>query len=261
MRFLTLAFTFALFAQAPLSFEVASVKPGVGERVGEPTSSVPGRFPPGGRFEAVNSQLLTIIRRAYDEFTQPGQIVGPPELLEARFDIDARAASDVPERSVRLMLRQLLVDRFKMKVHTETRIVDGHELVLDRRDGKLGPRIRPAKTNCKGIEPQMVVAPGKTVACGLSYAIQDGMWRYYFGGRSIGSLRSLAETTLGHRVIDATGLTGAYDIELSWRADATDLDGPSLQAAIKEQLGLRLQPAKVELAVLVIDHLERPTPN
>ena len=99
------------------------------------------------------------------------------------------------------------------------------------------------------------------MACRVTYAIQDGLWRYYFGGGSLGSLRSRAETTLGHRVIDATGLTGVFDIELSWRANPNDLEGPSFQVAIKDQLGLRLQPAKVELDVLVIDHLERPTPN
>jgi uncharacterized protein (TIGR03435 family) len=107
----------------------------------------------------------------------------------------------------------------------------------------------------------MTATPRGTVPCGLNSSVQDGMWRYYFGGRTIESIRILAQNTLGHRVNNGTGLSGAYDIELSWRVSPDDLDGPSFESAIKDQLGLRLQPAKVEVETLVIDHIERPTQN
>jgi len=139
-------------AQAPasLAFEAASVKAGPGEQADGSTFIVPGRFLPGGRFEARNSQLLTLIRRAYEEFSlEPGQISGPTALLEERFDVDGRAGRDVTEPTIRLMLRQLLADRFKMRVHTEKRTVDAYELVVARTARRLGPQIRPAKADCK----------------------------------------------------------------------------------------------------------------
>jgi uncharacterized protein (TIGR03435 family) len=269
------ALTVASAAQEPpsqpgLRFEVASVKPGAGERIGETTFIVPGRFLPGGRFEARNSQLLTIIRRAYQEFSlEPGQIVGTSQLLEERFDIDGRAASDVPQDSIRFMLRQLLADRFKLKVHTETRTVDAYELVLNRVDGRLGPQIRRATTDCTqsnvaAAQGGFVPPPPSLTArppCSVVSGIGDGVRRSYLGGRRVDNLAIVLQNVLGRKVTNRTGLTGEFDIELMWAVDESDPKLPSLFTAVREQLGLRLREAKVPMEVLVIDAVEQPTPD
>ena len=260
-------------AQAPasLAFEVASVKAGPGEQADGSTFIVPGRFLPGGRFEARNSQLLTLIRRAYEEFSlEPGQISGPTALLEERFDVDGRAGRDVTEPTIRLMLRQLLADRFKMRVHTEKRTVDAYELVVARTARRLGPQIRPAKADCKATVaavargemamPQAAVAGGP-IACGVSSGVRDGANRYYLGGRPIGNLAIVLQNVLNRRVIDRTGLIGEFDVELFWAVDSANEKLPSLLTAVRDQLGLRLQPGKTEIESLVIDHAERPTPD
>jgi len=258
-------------APAPLAFEVASVKAGPGEQAEGSTFIVPGRFLPGGRFEARNSQLLTLVRRAYEEFSlEPGQIIGPTELLEERFDVDGRAGRDVPEPIIRLMLRQLLADRFKMRVHTEKRTVDAYELLVARTDRRLGPQIRPAKADCKATMaavargemamPQAAVAGGP-IACGVSSGVRDGANRYYLGGRPISNLAIVLQNVLNRRVIDRTGLIGEFDVELFWAVDSANEKLPSLLTAVRDQLGLRLQPGKTEIESLVIDHVERPTPD
>jgi uncharacterized protein (TIGR03435 family) len=258
-------------APAPLAFEVASVKAGPGEKLEGSTFIVPGRFLPGGRFEARNSQLLTLVRRAYEEFSfEPGQIMGPTEILEERFDVDGRAGSDVPEPTIRLMLRQLLADRFKLRVHTENRLFDAYELVPARADRRLGPQIRPAKADCKAINaavargemaPPRATVAGGPVSCGVSSGIRDGAMRYYLGGRPIANLAIVLQNALSRRVTDKTGLAGEFDVELFWAVDSSNERLPSLLTAVRDQLGFRLQLAKAEMEVLVIDHIERPTPD
>jgi len=258
-------------AQQPApGFEVASVKRGAGERVGEPTFIVPGRFLPGGRFEAINSQLLTLIRRAYQEFSlEPGQIAGAHELLEERFDVDARAASDVPDDTVRLMLRNLLADRFKLKVHTETRTVDAYALVLDRNDGRLGPQMRASKTDCTAANAARAQGPvalppssmSARPSCGVVTGIADGRRRYYLGAREVDNIAIVLQNVLARRVINRTGLAGAFDMELSWAVAEDDPTLPSIFTALRDQLGLRLQNTSVPMEVLVIDSVEEPTPN
>ena len=182
--------------------------------------------------------------------------------------MDARAGRDVPEDTVRLMLQQLLADRFKMAFHLEQRTVDAYELVLDRSNGRLGPQMRPAKADCRAIDaalargeipiPQAAVAGGP-FDCGVSSGTRDGTWRYYFGGRSIESLRFVLQGRVGRRVLNRTALGGTFDMEVWWGIDPDDSRWPSLETAVREQLGLRLQPAKAEVEVMVIDHIERPT--
>jgi len=215
--------------------------------------------------------MLTLVRRAYEEFSlEPGQIIGPTELLEERFDVDGRAGRDVPEPIIRLMLRQLLADRFKMRVHTEKRTVDAYELLVARTDRRLGPQIRPAKADCKATMaavargemamPQAAVAGGP-IACGVSSGVRDGANRYYLGGRPISNLAIVLQNVLNRRVIDRTGLIGEFDVELFWAVDSANEKLPSLLTAVRDQLGLRLQPGKTEIESLVIDHVERPTPD
>ena len=129
----------------PPRFDVVSVKPSAPEPTDGPMLGMPGAFMPGGpspadsattrRFVALNAELEIILHRAYPEFARPGMLIAPDWIADERFDIDGRAGTDVPVRLMRLMLRQLLVDRFAMQSHTEMRLVDTYHLVLARGDG------------------------------------------------------------------------------------------------------------------------------
>jgi uncharacterized protein (TIGR03435 family) len=280
MRRLTLtiavlcALTVAGVAQQPSlpRFAVASVKP-VPPTLGDTIVSRPGAFEPGGRFEARNATLRIILHRAYPEFARPELLIAPEWIANERFDIDGRAATDAPIQQIRLMLRQLLIDRFRMQSHTEMRLVDTYDLVLARRDGRLGPRMRPASGACKewnaqlaatGTEPEQPKQADGAIPCGARFGYANGLRTLSFGGREAFGLTVLLMSTVGRTITDRTGLTGMFDFELSWADvplnDAQDTR-PSLTNALEDQLGLKLQPAKGMSEVLVVDRIERPTPN
>ena len=278
-------------------FEVVSVKPSAPPPDDGPMLGMPGAFLPGGptpaesattrRFVSLNVELEIVLHRAYPEFARPGMLIAPDWIADERFDIDGRVGTEVPVRQMRLMLRQLLVDRFAMQSHTEMRLVDTYHLVLARDDRKLGPRLRSASSVCDKWRAQMAAlglgdAPPQqpkqsadAPPCGTTSAIRPGTYvrTFSFGGQELSELVTMLSGFVGPSVIDRTGLTGRFDIELSW-ADTSDgrrgitLDpndaqdrGPSLENALEEQLGLKLQKVKGMAEVLVVDRIERPTPN
>jgi uncharacterized protein (TIGR03435 family) len=279
-------------------FELVSVKPSAPGPIDGPSVGMPGAFLPGGlspadsaitrRFGAFNVELEVVLHRAYPEFAGPGLLIAPDWIADERFDIDGRAGTDVPVRLMRQMLRQLLVDRFGMRSHTEMRLVDVNHLVLARGDGKPGPRLRPATGVCNewnaqwnaqqaagrpgDAPPQQPQQPTGAPPCGTTAGIRPGTYlrTFSFGGQEVSGLATMLAGFVGTRVSDQTGLTGRFDIELSWadtsdgrggiRLDAIDA-GPSLANALEEQLGLKLQRVKEMAEVLVVDRIERPTPN
>jgi uncharacterized protein (TIGR03435 family) len=278
-------------------FEVVSVKPSAPAPDDGPSFGMPGAFLPGGptpadsattrRFVSLNVELEIVLHRAYPEFARPGMLIAPDWIADERFDIDGRVGADVPVRQMRLMLRQLLVDRFAMQSHTETRLVDTYHLVLARGDRKPGPRLRSASSVCDKWRAQMAAlglgdAPPQqpkqsagAPPCGTTSGIRPGTYlrTFSFGGQELSELVTMLSGFVGTSVIDRTGLTGRFDIELSW-ADTSDgrrgitLDpddapdrGPSLANALEQQLGLKLQRVQGMAEVLVVDRIERPTPN
>jgi uncharacterized protein (TIGR03435 family) len=138
------------------------------------------------------------------------------------------------------MVQALLADRFQLKLHTETRTLPAYDLVL----AKGGSKLLPSESNGKSI----------------------GVSRTHFNGQGLG-MTSIAEELskiAGRVVVDKTALTGRYDLKLQWTPDdgaAGDTDAPTLFTAIQEQLGLKLEPAKEPVPVLVVDHVEQPSPN
>lgn len=271
------ALTAAAAAQQPLSprFEVASVRPSPPAPIGAPTVSKPGAFEPGGRFEARNATLLIILHRAYPEFARAERLVAPEWIANERFDIDGRAGTEAPIPLIRLMLRQLLADRFGLQTHTEMRLVDTYQLVLARQDGRPGPRLTRASGVCDewnaqlaatGIEPPQPKQPAGATPCGLTFGFANGLRTMSFGGRELLGLATMLNSVVGTSVTDGTGLTGRFDVELSWAdvplsaVDARETR-PSLAHALEDQLGLKLQPVKAKAEVLVVDRIQRPTPN
>jgi uncharacterized protein (TIGR03435 family) len=222
-----------------------------------------------------------MIRNAYQ--LQEYQIVGGPDWInDDRFDVTAKAAnSDTPPLQLLAMVQTLLADRFKLRVHRETREVPVYALVMARDDRRLGPRLQKAAADCdallaalgRGGAPPPPTPAGERPPCG----IRQVPGRMMAGGSLLSDVgRNLAPST-GRLVIDRTGLTGRFDLDLEWTPDSMPTppppgappsvlppppaDGPSLFAAIQEQLGLKLEATRGPVEVLVIDSAERPMPD
>ena len=246
------------------SFEVASVKP---NNSGERGSRL--GMSPNGRMTATNVSLKQLILNAYN--LRDFQVTGGPNWLDVdRFDISATVGHAIqptpggPPQELFEMVKNLLADRFKLLAHTETKDVPIYRLLLARADGKLGPKMRAAEVDCEALMRSGATppppAPGQMGACGTR--ISDG----HLNGRG-GNLAQMARTFaslsgVGRIVVDNTGLTGAFDIDLDWAQDpSADAAGPSIFTALQEQLGLKLESSRGPVDVLVIDRVEPPTPD
>ena len=145
-------------AQDAPAFEVASVKPSnPNPDPSNPLNMIALMLPqPGGRFTATNTPLRMLIMAAY-ELKQDAQLTGgPPDVLAAKYDITAKAPVAFIGKELPQLLRTLLADRFKLKTHTETRELPVYDLVLARSDGRLGPELKPSKSDCS--KPDEVLA-------------------------------------------------------------------------------------------------------
>jgi uncharacterized protein (TIGR03435 family) len=267
-------------AQAPAvdasgaRFEVASVKPNAttGSRLVAMVQMLPG-----GRFEATLIQLRSLILYAYSVTSE--RIFGGPSWISAdRFDIVAKAEGNASPTEMKLMVRALLADRFKLVVHTEIRELPMFALLMNRSDGKLGPQLRAAAVACPaGLSARNVEPSEKQPSCG----IRRGFGKIEAWGINMSQLAtllapmaqraSLRDAAAG-LVVDHTGLTGYFDVALEWDQNATlRLDasptapepvagsGTSIFAAVREQLGLKLDAQKAPTTVVVIDSAEKPT--
>src|SRR5687768_7408218 len=266
---------------APPAFAVASIKQSPPPTGGPMFFSSGPR--PGGQWVSQNATFITLMRAAYPDFRLPGQIVGGPGWTTAdRFDINARAEGNPAPDVMNAMLRQLLADRFGLKVHTEPREVDVYVLVLARADGRLGPGLRKPAVDCEAREearkkagpaaappplPPSPPKPGERPECGMMTMMTNGVQRLATGGTPVSAVGTAVQLTLERPVIDRTGLTGRWDIDLQFAGTGplTTADTPDAPAsvftAVQEQLGLKLEPRKEKMDVLVIDQVQMPTPN
>ena len=223
---------------------------------------------PGVGFEAGNVTPRDLILFAHD--IQRPYLIGLPGWAEnERFDIVARAggvAQTLPAGGnvEWLMLRKLLEDRFKLTAHAETREMQVYALVMARRDGRLGPQLRRSQVDCTSTPPAPPAANGGgQPPC----ARRNGPGFTAAVGQPISAFLFFLTGQVQRAVVDRTGLTGTWDIELTFSPDgfsdpATPQNsGPSLFTALQEQLGLRLEPSSGPVQVLVVDRIERPTEN
>ena len=255
-----------LLAQtAPPSFDAASVKFNRSGATGVGATTL--IFQPDGRFRAVNGPLWRLIAEAYRSNYQLRrfEIEGiPPAMENDRFDVDAVPRGTPSFTEQRQMLQRLLADRFKLKVHRETRDLPVYALVKARADGRLGERLEPSDVDCAKVRagaPPPASQPGQPPSCMMIF----GQGRLVSYGMTV---TQLAEMGLSRHVlrpvIDRTGLTGGYTWTLEWAPDdspSANGDLPSLMTALVEQLGLKLESTRGPVEVIVIDHVERPTPD
>jgi len=241
--------------QTALSFEVASIKPNTSDAVGV------GGLGWGADFiRARNQSPASLLRMAFG--VQGDQIIGAPAWAGTeRFDITAKVAPGVVFNAMTMlqpMLRHLLEDRFRLKVHHETREHNVYRLVRLRAD-RLGPKLVAAPLNSCSAPDQKdaasLIAAGKGCSAG---PVPGGISVH---GMAIATLASLIAPSVERVIVDATGLTGNWDLDLAFVNQVQDAngDGPSLFTALEEQLGLKLEAARAPVDVVVIDRLERPT--
>jgi len=209
----------------------------------------------------------------------------PERVRNGRYDIEARAPAAATKDQMRLMMQSLLEDRFKLKVHWETRQAPVFALVLAK-PGTLGPQLEPHANSddCAKIDlPDKVsqtasAAPALSalpIPCGwIAHLPASAPGAHRFGGRDV-TLKVLAESmpaqtglaTLLRPVVDETGLKGGFDFWMDWTPEDTrgapdnGETGGTFREALKNQLGLKLVPEKGPVEVLVIDHVEQPTEN
>ncbi|MBI4266640.1 MAG: TIGR03435 family protein [Acidobacteria bacterium] len=260
----------------PMAFEVASVKPnnsGAGNmQIG---------IQPGGRFTVTNVPLRQLIVFAY--LLQNFQLVGAPDWTrDERFDILAKAEGNIQPTPlgtvgpIQMMVRSLLAERFQLAVHEEKREMPIYALVHSRSDGRLGPQIQRSTAECtppgRGGPPPAPTAPGERPRCGM----MGGLGQLRAGSMTMGDLARTLSAQVQRVVVDKTGLTDRYDFDLTYTPDqlpqgpappgapplpAVDPNGPSIFTALQEQLGLKLEAQRGLVDVVVVDRVERPTPD
>lgn len=276
---------------AAQTFDVASVKPsqpGVQSNSNFPLGPGDVYVQNGGLFAANNLPLVTYIFFAYKFIGNQAQFLLPqlPDWAKTeQFDIHARAQGNPSKDQMRLMMRALLADRFKLAIHDETREVPVFAFVLVK-PGKTGPQLKlhsegvPCSTDltpaaaqatvdtvdgglpalCNGIFGMPSTVPGRTRAAARNVTVA-----FVADSLSIGA-------NLGRPMIDKTGLTGTVDFSLEWTPEnrnplppgaeiPLDPNALPLQEALKEQLGIKLQPDKASASILVLDHVEHPSAN
>lgn len=260
---------------APPRFEVISVKQNVS---GSTASSMSGNK--GNRFTARNVPLRFLILNAYE--LRDNQLIGAPDWTRDKaYDVIGTfpAGTQPSPHEMHLMLQQLLTDRFGLRLHHEEREFPAYDLVLARKDGRLGPRIHESGMNCASwltqgrrdtpaAHPTPVTPSGTGPVCAM---IVTRNW-LSGGARTMADLTGPLQSMLGRPVVDRTGLTKPYDLDLQWaatelHADDTGSispgppDAPSLFTALEEQLGLKLVSRKEKFDVVIIDDVKPPTPN
>ena len=268
-----------LAGQAPpsLRFEVASVKPaqlpaGASSHAG----GGPGTDDPEHvRFSNVPVSLLFMTAYGIKDF----QLSGPGWLANQRYDVEAKVPAGATRDQLQGMLQGLLAERFRARIHRETRILSGYELSVAKRGAKLKaaepPSAATAALIASGAKGRAVTTKDKdglpelrSGVSGVLMANIPGGTRMSVRGKGIEPLVDQLEVSyLKMPVRDATGLDGKYDFDLTFsRPNAQNADTgdrpPDLFAALEEQLGLKLEAKNVPFNIVVVDSIEKtPTPN
>jgi uncharacterized protein (TIGR03435 family) len=219
------------------TFEVASIKPNTSDDLRSSAKLTPGEL------FIENVSLQKCIALAYNvSEDRDGAIVAPGWVRETRFDITARLPGGTQPEQARVMLQNLLTERFKLKLHHESREARIYALLL----AKNGPKLHESGPD---VRHSMRQGPGRLT--GMRATLSE-----------VADHLSGPLYQLGRQVIDQTGLKGNYDFTLEWAPSDQDTQGPSLFTALQEQLGLRLEARKASVDVLVVDSMEKtPTEN
>ncbi len=254
-------------AAANLTFDVASIRPSADLRSPAMQAAIrAGNMPKFGalveglRAEYSQMTLKDLVANAYE--VKQYQVSGSDVLNEQRFDIVAKMPEGSSKDDAPKMLRALLEERFKLKTHWETREGDTYNLVVAKGGPKLGAEgsMPPSEEELKNFGDHPVPT--------LRQKGDHGLPEWVGNACRMGDLASIMGAMFGRPVMDKTGLAGKYDFVLKykgrWDSDrqADDMDPtPPMDRALQEELGLKVEPAKGPVKVLVIDHIEKPSEN
>jgi uncharacterized protein (TIGR03435 family) len=266
----------AIDAQGPM-FDVVSIRRNLTPDVNTATQQVHTQK---NRVVAPSATLRDLIRAAYDyQFRPVSLIVGGPGWLDAdRYEVIGQTSavfSAPPSRGMlapeaTAMLRAMLADRFQLKMHFEMRERSVYELVVDRPDRSLGPTLTVAKGNCQGSMSRYDPANPLPPCPFILQPFPDGSSLYELRNITIAELASTLGNypSINDLVVDRTGLTGRYDMSLrsydvlgTTAGQMNPPPAPPTDLALRQQLGLRLQRARLPVEMIVIDHVERPSDN
>jgi uncharacterized protein (TIGR03435 family) len=222
------ACAFGQQAAEVLEFEAASVKPNKSGSNHSESHGTPGQL------IALNMSLRAYICRAYS--VRDYQVSGPDWLASEKFDIVAKYPPHSGDSQPGPRLQKLLADRFKLAIHRESKESPVYALVA----AKNGPKIKAVEdsgdhsTNNDG---HHLTAKGITMA----------------------RLAEFLSRNMDRPVVDLTEMKGVFDLTLDWTPEKAgdDADGPTLLTALQQQLGLKLQPHKAPIEMIVVDHAER----
>ena len=226
---------------------------------------------PGGRYVISNMTIAPAIRSAYP--ADISDLIGAPGWMNSEiYDLTAQAGREVSREQMQAMLQAMLADRFKLLVHYELQERPVYALVPVRADGRLGPNIKKSELDCDAIltarragskESPPATSNGAP-ACGMRMSGGDAM-QVLVGARPLSAFATWIRGATERVVIDKTGLNGNYDITLNYmpepKPDPQPGEPPNIFTALQAQLGLKLEPDRAPLKVLVIDHIEPPTEN
>jgi uncharacterized protein (TIGR03435 family) len=275
-----------------LTFEVASIRPAAPQAVGRMMMGGGGGpgTPDPGRMRFSNMPLNMLIMRAYN--VQSFQVSGPSWMNSEHFDVIAKVPDGATKEDAQVMLQNLLADRFKLKLHKESKQAPIYELVVAKSGIRMKEASRTAGAPAEGAgrppegppprgKDGMLITPRGRVGI---QAMRNGRMRLQGDSLTMARLTEILGMTLGRPVVDRTGLTGAYDVALDFSpegmgpgpkaalagggvnpaegaSDPSD-SGPTIFTALQEQLGLKLESRKAAVDVLVVDSVEKtPTEN
>ena len=266
-----------------MSFDVVSVKRNVTGadlpyHVNMPIGPGEPSVTTGGLFRADNIEIKRLIWFAYKmSQAEVDSLHGklPQWAVDDRFDIEARGPAKATKDQMRLMMQSFLEDRFKLVIHTETHEVPAFVAVLVK-PGETGPQLQPhpADAPCTSV-PQPSPSDLKLpVACGGIQTMQPTVpGRFRFGARNLTMAAIVSPFDpwgkVERPVVDQTGLSGKFDFSLEFvpqpkaptREIQPETGGPTFLEALRDQLGLKLKSTTSSAEVVVIDHMEEPTPN
>jgi uncharacterized protein (TIGR03435 family) len=242
---LLVALNGALAQPTPQAFEVVSIKQST-----EPEGSSNWHSSPAGSLRMHNQTLKALIRIAYK--VRDAQVSGGPKWLDSdRYHIDAKASGPASDSQLMILLQSLLAERFKLALHREQKPLPGYALTV----AKGGVKMQRAEL---GGPSRSNSNRGHMTATGLS-------------------MERFAQTLwgmTGSPVSDETHLSGVFNFTLDWTreedrpiipgdtpapvAAADPSAPPNIFAALQDQLGLKLEPRKIPMEILIIDHAEKP---
>ncbi len=247
-------------------FDVASIKPSPRDAVGGGIRSLPD-----GTMIMTNHPISSIILSA--SRVPVREVEGLPDWADREpYDVTLKPPPGATRDERAEMMRNMFVERMRLRGHIEERERDIFTLVVARSDGRLGPQLKPSALDCGPRPPGSLPPPPPTFVeadaqgrCGGLY----GQGVIVSGGLQFDSFVLSISGQAGRQVVNRTGLQGFYALTLRYATPSPagagnpppDDNTPDFVTALQEQLGLKLQPEKMRVPIFVIDHIERPTEN